>query len=336
MSLKNEQSTSGGIMKKEKKSVWGIILGILGALATLIGIVAYFFPNPWVGRQPQFKFTYEGTGKPVYEVAEGLAYSDATNPAILPFSVTVEVLQYSGNEYSGEMDVAIEWLDQDKNKQHEFVGKWENFRSQYRTPVKIELFPNKLFQYASLSAGISSYTWDTREPAKGYFDIVVRYNDNTELARETVTVVHTPWYHEVILDSAVVGLNLPVTAHVKVVNLGEPAKFKIIALIYDTTAPDITSITDDQSWWVDRTWTTTAYGTDKVTDTAIGTGKDYVTSFVIPAETFQEGHTYALGVTAFKELPYLKFANNGDTWDNSFERWRYRDYPIYLSIFVLK
>lgn len=318
---------------------WKLITGVIATLAALVGILSYLKIGPvcniLVDCQPQFKFTYEGTGKPLYEVAEGLAYSDESNAAILPFSITAEVLQYSGNEYSGEMDVVIEWLDKDQNKHRELVGKWENFRSQYKTPVKVELFPNKLFEYASLPTGIRAYRWDAQNPHKGHFDIVVRYNDGTELKRETVTVVHTPWRHEALLDSAVIRLNQPVTARVKLFNLGEPAKFGVIGVVYDTTTLDVTSLTDGQSWWAERTWTSVC-SVNVVTDTAIGTNEDYVASFEVPADIFKEGHTYAFGITVFKELPYLKLADSDETWDSSFERWRYRDNPIYLSIFVVK
>jgi len=325
-----------------KLKVAGSVIAILVGIVTLLDYLKIMpVCNFLANCEPKFKFTYEGTGKPIYEVAEGLAYSDENNTALLPFSITVEVLQYSGNQYSGEMNVIIEWLDKDKNKHQEIVEKWDSFRNQYQTPVKIKLFPNKLYQYAVPEGGIpqeglSAYTWDTQEPVKGYFDIVVRYNDGTELVRQTVTVAYTPWYHEALLDSAVVRLNHDIKAHVKVVNLGEPSKFKVTALVYDTTTPDISSITDGQSWWLERTWTTTVYSADIITDTAIGTKKDYVTSFAIPADTFKEGRTYALSITTMKELPYLKFANSNDTWSNSGERWRYRDTPIYLSFFVVK
>jgi hypothetical protein len=320
----------------EKKNYWKITASVLGALAAFFGVWAYFFPNPWAGRQPEFKFTYEGTGKPYYEVAEGLAYADENNEDLLPFYITVEVLDYSGKQYSGEMDVVIEWLDGDQNKQQELVGQWTNFRSEHQTPVKIELFPNKLFQYASLPAGIYTYTWNTEESLKGRFDIVVRYTDGSELVRETVTVVHTPWYHQVLLDSGVIQINHPATAHIKFFNLGEPAKFNIVALLYDTSAPVLSSLTDDESWWVQKTWDVLVDEFEITTDAAIGTDEDYETTVVFPADVFQEGHTYAVDVMVTKELPYVKFIDPKNTWDNSSIDWRYRDNPIYLSIFVLK
>lgn len=323
----------------KKNNVWGVIGGVLAGLAALVAVLTYLkvipICNPFIGCEPKFIFTYEGTGKPHYEVAEGLYFSDNTNQAILPFSVTVEVLQYSGNQYSGEMDVWVEWIDKDGNKQQELVGKWDSFRNQHNTPAKINLFPGDLMRYASLPAAIKAYSWDTTELVQGSFDIVVRYTDSKELARETVTVAHTPWYHQVLLDETVISPKKSVSAHVQITNLGEPSNFKITGVLYDTTTPDILSITDDQDWWVERTWKS-LYSSDIITVSVIGTNKNSSLNLTVPGEYLLEGHTYALGVTVFKELPYLKYANINTTWINSGERWRYRDSPVYISIFVIK
>lgn len=327
-------------MKKEKKNVWVIVAGIIAAVAALVAIATYFkivpMCNPFMSCEPQFKFTYEGTGKPVYEVAEGLEYSDQGSQAILPFTISVEVLQYSGDQYNGEMDVYSEWSDQNNTKRQEPIGKWDNFRSQFQTPVRISLTPSKLFDYANLPASMNSNTWNTTQLNKGSFDLVVRYIDGTELKRQTITVTHTPWYHEVILDNSVISVNQSINAHVRVVNLGEPSNFNVDVILYDTSTPNLPSLTDGKSWWVDKTWPTKVYVNNAVTDHVIGTNTDYVTAFPIPANRFTAGHTYALVVFAMKQFPYLKFSASSDTWITSTEGWRYRDNPSYTSIFVLK
>jgi hypothetical protein len=317
-----------------KRINWKTVGGVLTALAAIVAIVAYFVPNPWAGRQPQFEFTFEGTGKPYYEASEGLYYADETNTNLLPFSITVEVIQYSGNQYSGKMNVWVEWIDKDQNNQVEMVGDWDSFRSQYQTPVKIDLHPYDLFRYSSLPGSIPAYSWNTSAPLSGTFDIVVRYNDGKELARETVTVVHTPWYHEALLNNGVVPPGDDVTANIRIVNLGDPSIFKITAVLYDTTTPDIVSITDEQDWWVERTWLS-MFDKDIVTDDKVEKNMTYSATITVPGEYLLEGHTYAIGITAFKQLPYLKFADDS-TWFNSGERWRYRDAPVYLSLFVVK
>ena len=323
----------------KKINMWGIIVGVLGALAALTGILSYFKVGPvcnvLVNCQPQFQFTYEGTGKPYYEVSEGLYYADETNPNFQPFSITVEVRQYSGNQYSGKMDVLAQWADGKQNRQEKVIGKWENFRSQYQTPVKIMLHPSDLFQYTNLPGAISSYSWNTTEPLKGTFDIVVRYTDGKELARETVTVVHTPWYHEALLNNGVIKPGSEATANVRIVNFGDPSNFKLTWVLYDTTTPDIVSITDQQDWWVERTWQS-IYDKDLVTDKVVGRNETFSTTISVPGENLVEGHTYSIGITAFKQLPYLKFPDSNTTWFESGERWRYRDAPVYLAVFVVK
>ena len=56
-----------------KGNVWKIVAGVIAALAGLAAILTWFkivpICNPFGSCQPQFKFTYEGTGKSVYEVA---------------------------------------------------------------------------------------------------------------------------------------------------------------------------------------------------------------------------------------------------------------------------
>jgi len=329
MAAKGTQKTSG----------WGVIGTVLAALAALVAVLSYLKIIPVCNFlsncKPQFQFTYEGTGKPYYEVAEGLYYADSTNSNLLPFSITVEVMQYSGNQYSGEMDVVIEWFDRDQNKKEEVVGKWDNFRNQYKTPVKVDLSPRNLFQYSSLPGAISTYTWTTLEPSKGTFDVVVRYNDGRELARETVTVSHTPWYHEMLLNTAVVTPGSEITAHIRVHNFGDPAIFKVAGTLYQTTYPDVTSVMDGEDWWVERTWTS-IYSDDIITESEIKEGGEYTTSLTIPGDYLESGNTYAVGVTVYKELPYIKLADPSVTWATSGERWRYRDDTTYLSVFVIQ
>ncbi len=64
---------------------------------------------------------------------------------------------------------------------------------------------------------------------------------------------HTPWYHEMLLGSAVISPGTEVTAHIRVHNFGAPANFKIAGTLYQTTTPDLSSVTDGESWWVERT-----------------------------------------------------------------------------------
>lgn len=291
-------------------------------------------PQCIINCKPNFVFTYEGTGQPVYEVAEGLNGLNSAN-GIQPFSITIEVPNYAGSGYNGAIDVFAE--KSDANRSRVRLGGWTNFRNEFQTPLIITLMPGQLFEFSSLPRGIDSYLWDTKqsEIIKGNFDLVIAYTDGNELARDTITVVHTPWYHETSLSGTILSQGESVRAMVRVTNLGQPARFKISANLYDTLDPDLGSLLAPDGWWAGQTWINgTTFEDSKVATSMVPQNGHFDFEFLIPKSAFEAGHIYALETVAYKELPYLKFSR-GD-WLSSDERWRFKDHTEFQTILIVK
>ena len=320
----------------EKKSPWAVLGGILAAMAALVAILAYLkieIPcNLFANCQPTFTFTYDGIGKPIYEVAEGLRYADGTSPNLPPFTITVDAPNYAGSGFGGAMEVYAEKVDQTRER----LGGWNNFRLEHGTPIRLQLSPKQLFDFTGLKAEIDAYSAATLPtgPVSKTFDLVVVYTDGRELARQTVTVVHTPWYHETYLPQSVLSEGETITIKVKLVNLGEPAKFKLVTTLYNASTPNLESLVNVASWWPGQTWgEQPPFLETKITE-PVGKNLADTAEFTIPAEKIQAGQIYVLETVAYKELAYLKFP--GADWASSDERWRYKDHSAYLTILVVK
>ncbi len=311
------------------------VIGIIvGALAGIFAIIAFFTDllpcKPFAVCTPQITFTYEGSmseGEPVYEVAEGLYYQGDLG------SVEIVVnAEYDGKEYGKPVVVKLV----NSNGDRETVARWENFQTDHKKSLTVEITPDRLFQLAGLPAALDSYTWQTGsdQVTTGQFQILVETLDGKyKFDEDTVTVLHTPWYHLTQLSSSVIHLGEDVQVSIQVNNLGAASNFAVEAYLYDATEISPDSLTNEpDGWWASKSWPAVNFSHVELKELA-RQGKGEM-SFTIPDTVFQKQHVYVLSTVVYKEIPYLELPD--DSWEKSDHKWRYRDHLRFDTIVVLQ
>lgn len=314
------------------------VAALLVAVASLL-----FGPNivlrireAWIaGRPPDFEFLCEGVLEPnvcVYEVAEQLAYVDTD---LGEFQIGVSS-DYRGDEYPGAVVIQIRPGIGDAPVKR---GEWEQFQMLPRETKAITLTASHLFGYAGLSDRTPSITpqEESATVSTGHFDIEVTHGlGGPVLATATITVVNSPWLHLTQLSDSTIRAGEPVTAYVTVRNLGGPADFKVVGILYDATMA-VSGTLDtgggSEGWWPSKSWARIdAVG--QPTDHEILNNEEFTVALVVHGHHFQERHIYILETYVVKHLPYLQYPDGG--WISSAESWRARDQPHYSTVVVLE
>lgn len=325
---------------------------IIAIVSGIVGIIHY--ATPWIENlstylfKPKFTFQFQGINdqeNPVYEITEELYYNsifevntDTGEPWVEKFYITIS--QNPKINFGSQLFLQIV-----KNNKEETIMLTKQFE---KNEVKIELNTLDLYKYSGLSAETPSLNIQNHinDVIAGDFKIRIITESNKVLDKKTIRVKYTPWCHSTqlsdysLIDSSI-KVNKNLKSYVTVKNFGEPGKFIVINILYDSTDFKFSSLNiGSKGWWPAKTWGNNKYvvpnnDNHNLEDYIIEIENSEIITFesIIPIEFFEPYHTYILETYVVKKLPYLRF-NLGD-WFTSDQRWRLRDRPSYSEIIIL-
>jgi hypothetical protein len=276
--------------------------------------------NDWLPPEPpKFDFQYEGLlepNAPIYEVTEQLAW---TNKSLLGEFQIIVITADPGNKFNVPMFIQV----QPSQGEPVELSQWKDWQKE--KSCAINLTPSKLFEYSEVPERVLALSSIT-----GKFDIEVVDRSGNSWGKTTITVRNTPWFHLTQLLDSEIGPGESITAHVRVKNLGDPSKFKVDGILYESSYTNLSAL-KNVSWAPRDSWPQ-IYSSSHETTRKINKNEEIAVELHIPENYFEAGHVYLLETYAVKHLPYLKF-QDGD-WLNSNESWRPRDPPHYSMIVV--
>jgi len=325
---------------------------IIAIISGIVGIIHY--TTPWIENlstylfKPKFTFQFQDINdqeNPVYEITEELYYNsifevntDTGEPWVENFYITIS--QNPKINFGSQLSLQIV-----KNNKEETIMLTKHFE---KNEVKIKLNTLDLYKYSGLSAETPSLNIQNHinDVITGDFKIRIITESNKVLDKKTIRVKYTPWCHstqlsDYSLTDSSIKVNENLKSYVTVKNFGEPGKFIVINILYDSTDFEFSSLNiGSKGWWPAKTWGNNKYvvpndDNHNLEDYIIEIEKNEIITFesIIPIEFFEPYHTYILEAYVIKKLPYLRF-NVGD-WFTSDQRWRLRDRPSYSEIIVL-
>jgi len=315
-------------------------IGLAAAIVLVaIALASFFGLNVWgrvvkeyrLRQAPQFTFTFSNVlneSSPTYEVTFDMLY--ASKP-LGQFVVSVNA-DYRGTGFAYPVAIGIRRATGDL----ESIGRWDNFRDQHATPQTFTLTEKSLAEYAAVPpqasvVGLADNAIDL--PSKGQFHIEVTAQDGTQLARQVVEVVNTPWSHATQLSDSLIAATQTITAYVTVRNIGMPAEFYVVGNLYDATSVSIDTLEQGEDGWSPaKSWGKPQMAFGEPSLGVVKTGIEFTVQLPIAAGQLHARRTYVLETFALKHLPGLEFSP-GD-WRTSPESWRVRDNPTYMLIVV--
>lgn len=338
-------NTNNWKMLKKVALIIAIVSGIVGSI---------HYTTPWIKHlstylfEPKFTFEFQGINDqeiPVYEITEELYYdpifevnTDTGEPWVEKFCITIS--QNPKINFPSQLSIQIV-----KNNKEETIIPTKQFE---KNELKIELTTLDLYDYSGLSADTPSLNIQNHidDVIIGDFKIRIITGNNKVLDEKTIRVKYTPWCHSTQLsDYSLVDsskkVNENLKSYVTVKNFGEPGKFIVINILYNSTDFEFSSLNiGNKGWWPAKTWGNNKYvvpnnDNHNLEDYIIEIEKNEIITFesIVPIEFFKAHNTYILETYVIKKLPYLRF-NVGD-WFTSDQRWRLRDRPSYSEIIVL-